>query len=195
MCRSRQTLAAESMKSEPTHAEEYTRKERIRIGASIALPGVGLLVASQLWLFPAIKEFASTAHCRTVWGISGTSILFYGSFVGLPLFVAVITSVTLGWRGVKVLRHHQVPPPGEKVFRPTPIRRGKAAQLIGLLHLFAATPFLCIGFWGYLQARDILNEFSNTAANPSVERTHNGGARLRVPPLSAAPSCAAHVKR
>jgi hypothetical protein len=32
-------------------------------------------------------------------------------------------------------------------------------------------------------------------SNPSVERTHNGGARLLVPPPSAAPLCAAHVKR
>ena len=31
--------------------------------------------------------------------------------------------------------------------------------------------------------------------NPSVERTHNGGARLFAPSRSQAPSCAAHVKR
>jgi len=32
-------------------------------------------------------------------------------------------------------------------------------------------------------------------SNPSVERTHNGGAPWLVPPPSAAPLCAAHVKR
>jgi hypothetical protein len=31
--------------------------------------------------------------------------------------------------------------------------------------------------------------------NPCIERTHNGGARLRAPSRSAAPLCAAHVKR
>jgi len=31
--------------------------------------------------------------------------------------------------------------------------------------------------------------------NPSVERTHNGGARLFAPSRVAAPLCAAHVKR
>jgi len=37
--------------------------------------------------------------------------------------------------------------------------------------------------------------FSNQRPNPSVERTHNGGARLLAPSPSAAPLCAAHVKR
>jgi hypothetical protein len=32
-------------------------------------------------------------------------------------------------------------------------------------------------------------------ANPSVERTHNGGAGLLASSRSAAPLCAAHVKR
>jgi len=33
------------------------------------------------------------------------------------------------------------------------------------------------------------------APNPSVERTHNGGARLLASPALAAPLCAAHLKR
>jgi len=36
---------------------------------------------------------------------------------------------------------------------------------------------------------------SSVRPNPSVERTHNGGARLLAPPALAAPSCAAHLKR
>ena len=32
-------------------------------------------------------------------------------------------------------------------------------------------------------------------SNPSVKRTHNGGAQLRAPSASAAPSCAAYLKR
>jgi hypothetical protein len=31
--------------------------------------------------------------------------------------------------------------------------------------------------------------------NPSIEGTHNGGARLRASATSAAPLCAPHVKR
>jgi hypothetical protein len=31
--------------------------------------------------------------------------------------------------------------------------------------------------------------------NPSIERTHNGGARLRAPSGVVPPLCAAHVKR
>ena len=37
--------------------------------------------------------------------------------------------------------------------------------------------------------------FSNQRPNPSVERTHNGEARLFAPSPTAAPLCAAHVKR
>jgi hypothetical protein len=35
----------------------------------------------------------------------------------------------------------------------------------------------------------------NYEANHSVERTHNGEVRLLAPSRSAAPLCAAHVKR
>jgi len=38
-------------------------------------------------------------------------------------------------------------------------------------------------------------ESSWVRPNPSVERTHNGGARLFAPSRSEAPLCAAHVKR
>jgi len=33
------------------------------------------------------------------------------------------------------------------------------------------------------------------APNPSIERTHNGGAQCLAPSQPAAPLCAAHVKR
>jgi len=36
---------------------------------------------------------------------------------------------------------------------------------------------------------------SPARSNPSIEGTHNGGARLRASATSAAPSCAPHVKR
>jgi hypothetical protein len=36
---------------------------------------------------------------------------------------------------------------------------------------------------------------SPARSNPSVEGTHNGGARLLASATSAAPSCAPHVKR
>jgi hypothetical protein len=40
-----------------------------------------------------------------------------------------------------------------------------------------------------------VREVSRTRPNPSVEGTHNGGARLLASATSAAPSCAPHVKR
>lgn len=37
--------------------------------------------------------------------------------------------------------------------------------------------------------------FVTVTANPSIERTHNGGPRLLASSPPAAPLCAAHVKR
>ena len=36
---------------------------------------------------------------------------------------------------------------------------------------------------------------THASPNPSIERTHNGGAQWRAPSRAAAPLCAAHVKR
>lgn len=153
------------MHAGPTHAEQYTRNERIRIASFVAAPMVCVVVAMELWGFPAFKAFASTAHCRTVWGVSGTVVLFNGVFVGIPLFSAAMTFATFGRRGLKILRHGQAPLPGEKVFRPTPIRRGKVARRIGILHLLAAIPLLCISLWGYLQTRHFVDTISRNAAD------------------------------
>ena len=43
--------------------------------------------------------------------------------------------------------------------------------------------------------RKALGAHHSQASNPSIERTHNGEARLRASSMSAAPLCAAHVER
>lgn len=151
------------MTTPPSYAEEYTRTERLRLIAIIVLAGALLIATGKFWLFPAFKAFVASAPCRSVWGMNGTTVLFYGIFVGFPLFAGALTFATLGWRGVQILRHRQVPPPGEKVFRPTAIRTGASARRTGWLHLLAALPFIGVAAWGYVQAGEILN----TSANPA----------------------------
>src|SRR5438552_10778300 len=145
------------MSSSPEYAPEYTRRERARIAGALVFACVVIYGLSEYWFRPALSEFAATAHCRSVLGMRGSSLLFYGFFVGFPLLLCIITFATLGRRGIAVLRSGQEPPPGQKVFRPTPIRRGKPARRIGLFNVFAALPFLAIAFWGYFQANEILS--------------------------------------
>jgi hypothetical protein len=143
------------MQPTPEFAEEYTVRERVRFVLLGVLIGALLVAACKLWFFPWLKEFSAVAPCRTVFGVNGLTVLWYGLFVGLPLHAAVLVGVTSGWRGYKVLRDGQCPPVGERVFRPTHIRRGSAARRIGYWHLGACLPLLALALWGGLQASDM----------------------------------------
>ncbi|MFA5941645.1 MAG: hypothetical protein WC809_20035 [Sinimarinibacterium sp.] len=50
--------------AEPEYAEEYSSSERWRLLALLFCAGLALVLVSELCLFPWIKSFASTAHCR-----------------------------------------------------------------------------------------------------------------------------------
>lgn len=138
----------------PEFAPRYTTAESIRIVVVGALAGAAVLTLGQGWLFPWLKEFARTAHCRTVWGMDGLTVLWYGLFVGLPLHVGLLVLATLGWRGYKILRDGQFPALNEKVARPTRIRRGTAAQWIGCLHLCICIPLFALSVWGWFVAAE-----------------------------------------
>lgn len=139
----------------PEFAQEHSAAARIRFMLIGVTAGGALLLASRAWLFPRFREFVSVAPCAKVFGIDGLTILWYGLFVGIPLFAAGLTAATLGLRGRRILRDGQVPPIGEKVFRPTRIRRGARAVLAGRLHMAACVPFLVLAAWGFFQAHDM----------------------------------------
>lgn len=146
------------MSTSAEYAPEYSTAHRVRFITLGIISGACVVAVSQLWLFPALKAFAETAHCRHVLGIPGSSVLAYGMFVGLPLFIAVLITFTIGLRGVRILTSGQVPPPGERVLKKTPIRRAKRAKLVGILHLSFAVLPIAIAIFGYPQAA----EFSAT---------------------------------
>ncbi len=162
------------MPTEPEFAEEYTQAERIRFVVIGMLTGALVVISSKTWLFPWLREFATSAPCRTVFGIEGVTVLWYGLFVGMPLQVTVLVAATFGWRGYKILRDGQVPPIKEKVFRPTKIRRGSIAMLIGYMHLSAFLPLLALAIWGGFQAEELSNtkrsKVDVCTANPAFER-------------------------
>lgn len=172
------TTSLEVLMSTTEFAPEYTTAERTRfIALDIVLVSL-LFVPCQLWFFPWLREFSASAHCRYVFGIKGTSVLFFGLFVGLPLHAAMIVMALIGRRGYKVLRDGQVPPKGEKVFRPTAIHRGVRAKFSGWAQFLSSAPLLALAVWGGPQAQALIAQADRVtakcASNTLIERTVAG---------------------
>ncbi len=49
--------------------------------------------------------------------------------------------------------------------------------------------------WPIFRVGTVPSELPNASPNPSIERTHNGGAQCLAPSRAVPPLCAAHVKR
>jgi hypothetical protein len=130
----------------------YSKAERIRLVLVWGPIGLLAMAALQFWFFPAFKRFADAAHCSTVFGFDGVTALFFGVFVGIPVVSAMLVGGIFGTMGYKVLRDRQFPPIGEKVLRPTRIRRGWQARLLGYLHFLPVVLFLALAVWGGFQA-------------------------------------------
>ena len=154
------------------YAPEYSHAERIRFVVRGVIAGALIVAVCQLWFFPLLREFSADAHCRSVLGVSGIAVVFYGVFVGVPLQAALLLAAFVGRRGYKVLREGRLPPAGEKVFRPTPVIRGTRAKMLGYVYLLAAAPLFGMAVWGSFQAQLLVTEAHNRpkscAANPSV---------------------------
>ncbi len=167
------------------YAPEYSPAERVRFLALGLAAGAVVVAVCQLWLFPLLREFSASAHCRSVFGFSGIAVLFYGMFVGVPLLVALLVGVLVGRRGVKVLRQGRLPPSGERVFRRTPVIRGVKAKVIGCVQLIAAVPLLGLAIWGTFQARALVDQFHRQPA-PVCGAPHHrlsSGLSTPLPPL------------
>jgi hypothetical protein len=150
--------------TDPEFAEEHSLPDKIRLVVIYLAVGAAAVFAAKAWLFPAIRDFAGSAPCREVLGFSGVSVLFYGLFVAMPLSFALIIGLTMGRRGYRILRDGQVPPVGEKVFRPTRIERGPKAKRAGYIHMLAPLLLLAIAAWGLPQAAQLIASVSPEAA-------------------------------
>jgi len=145
-------------------APQYTRAERIRLIARGVVIAAVVGQACHLWFLPWLGKFSASAHCRSVLGINGATVLIHGIFVGIPLLSALLVALLVGRRGYKILREGRTPPAGERVLRPTPVVRGARARLMGYVQLFAATPLLGLAVWGAWQAQS----FQGTLAPAGV---------------------------
>src|SRR5690554_533570 len=146
------------MEREPEYAELYSFKERLRLVLiGVAVAGVVMLFWS-LWALPRWEAFVEQAPCIELWGLSGVAIVFYTWFVGMPLLFALVAAVVLWRRGYRILRDRQVPYRGEKMFRPTRIRRGRRAVLVGWGHLLTPALLVALALWGAPKAQALAEE-------------------------------------
>jgi hypothetical protein len=154
----------------PEFAEEHSLSDKIRLIVIYLAVGAAVVLVAKTWLLPAIHEFTVTAHCREVLGFSGLSVLFYGLFVAMPLSVALLVGLTMGRHGYRVLRDGQLPPIGEKVFRPTRIERGRKAKLIGYVQMYSFLLPLAIAVWGLTQVSGLIASVSAEVARDCLDR-------------------------
>jgi hypothetical protein len=159
------------------YAPEYSHAERIRFVVLAVAAGALIVGVCKLWFFPWLREFSASASCRTVFGFSGTAVLFYSVFVGVPLHAALLIGVSLGRRGFRVLRQGRMPPVGERVFRRTPVVRGVKARWLGYVQLFAAIPPLVLSVWGVYQAPSLVRQAerhpASCAPGPKISMSLN----------------------
>lgn len=135
----------------PELAPERTRREKIGLVLlGIALGGLALWFKQDL-LVPWLQRIAAAPQAIGPFGLPGATLLAYGLFVGLPL-LACLPSLLLCWRGYRILSSGRTPPPGERVFRRTPVRRGRRATVAGWLHFLPTLALLLLAAWGAMQA-------------------------------------------
>lgn len=137
---------------EPEFAPEYSTRERWRLVGLYSLLMLAVYGASKLWLLPRLAWFAANSQCQYVFGVSGTAVLFYGLFVGLPLGAAVLYAAFTVGISVRTIRSLQYPPPGQKVLRRTRVRKGRPAIALALAPLWVVASLCGLAAWGATQA-------------------------------------------
>ena len=127
---------------------------------------VGLVLASERWFFPWLRDFSAHAHCEEIFGFNGSVVLFAALFIGVT-FSALVIAAWLAFTSLKILKSGQMPPPGAFVCRDTVPKTGRFVRCrayIGLSLPFAGVAFLG---WGILTFSDL----KENLLDPAIERT------------------------
>lgn len=132
----------------PEWAKEFTPREKwLRAGLYSVLFGVLVLIL-YVWFIPWMERTIPQAPCYTLWGYSGLSLVWYVTFVGLPLFYALLVMVTTYPTAVRILRDGRFPAKHTKVYKPTRIVRGRKAGIRAFAILLAPLLLVAIAIWG-----------------------------------------------
>ena len=110
-------------------APEYSKKERVILLLKHMAWAIPLFAITKYHFLPWFEVYAENAHCYRYGNITGTDLVFYGLFVGLPLLFAIALFLLEGTNSIKIIRLGQSPLPGTKVFKPTKYTYGFRAKL------------------------------------------------------------------
>lgn len=143
---------------EPEFAPEYSAKERLHRLAVVLPLALGTAAAFQWWFIPLFRQFADNAHCRTLFGIPGEVVLFYGLFVGFPILLALTVCAMTIRSSLKTIQTRRYPPLGEKVFRRTKVRTGWRAVAIASAPIVLVLYLFGMAAWGYGPATELIKK-------------------------------------
>lgn len=144
----------------------YSIRERISIAFKLLAVAAPVYLAGFYWLFPWLENYAQSANCDYLGGISGLQLLVYGIFVGIPLSMALLVWLIDGSRSIRVWRLGQTPLPGEKVLRKTRYRYGAAARLRPVAVFAVILSLIGAAVWGGSQARELIVEIGPCDSPP-----------------------------
>lgn len=168
----------------PEYAPQYSRAERLRLCLRFGSAALALMAALHFWFFPWFQDFAEHAPCRSLLGIPGPAVVFYGVFALIPLLLCVImTALLLPWV-LRTLKSGQYPPPGQKTFHRARILRGTAARLIGWVCIICFTGMYAAAANSGLHAASLLENHQQKIRQqyPQGFPCHHGKACLPPPP-------------
>lgn len=153
-------------------APEYTKKEKLIILLKHLTWATPLILATQYLFFPWFTEFADQSHCYQYAGYSGTELMFYGLFVGLPLTFALLILLFEGARAVTIIRLGQSPLPNEKVFKPTQYSYGVRARIKPIFVLLIIVFLIGLSIKGLFSAQQLVSslDFKKLPECPSEQR-------------------------
>lgn len=137
----------------PEYAPRHDHKTRIRI-ALFWLTLAGLAFAFlQFVYFPFLRDLGEHGACRDILGQPGLIVLFYASFLPMPLLL-LAASLFLLPSAIRTLQSGIYPPPGRKTYRLVRIRHGRAARLFGWLMIAYMTAAFAVLIYAFVLAGD-----------------------------------------
>lgn len=144
------------MAQQPEYAPQYSFRERVRYAIFAVLCAGAVIAIFEWWLLPEWAEFAKSAHCRTLFGIPGTAVVMYGTFVGLPLVAGLTIGPFIVPSSLRCIRARHYPEPGKKVLGRIKVRTGRAAIVRAGADLAMLATLFALAIWGGFAATDIL---------------------------------------
>ncbi|MFC4310505.1 hypothetical protein ACFPN2_15545 [Steroidobacter flavus] len=128
---------------EPEFAPQYSPKERRRRLLLHAVLAALTGAALYWWALPRFRSFSADAACQTIFGISGSTLLIYGAFVGAPLAAAIMIVLLTARQSIETFATRRYPPPGRKVYGRVKIKKGWQAVAFALIPAMFIT-YLCV---------------------------------------------------